>query len=114
MLRALFLVVFIALLSWQRLSNGQELDACPCKGPSAPGGERFYWQNPLPTGNPLAAVFGTDERNVWAVGERGTILKWDGVSWRVDFSGTTASLYAIWGSGPQSIWAVGEGGTIVN
>ena len=35
----------------------------------------WAWQNPLPQGNTLTAVHGTDANNVWAVGYAGTIVK---------------------------------------
>ena len=34
--------------------------------------DNFCWQNPLPQGNPLHAVFGVDANNIWAVGDGGT------------------------------------------
>ena len=35
----------------------------------------WCWQNPLPQGNHLYGVWGSDANNVWAVGLGGTIVK---------------------------------------
>lgn len=54
---------------------------------SMPASARTYspnawcWENPLLQGNKLLAVWGTDANNVWAVGDSGTIPKWNGTAW---------------------------------
>ena len=50
------------------------IDNEPCQG------QDWYWQNPLPTGHWLNAVWGTNSNNVWAVGDFGTILHLDGLN----------------------------------
>jgi len=50
--------------------------------------------------------------NAWAVGWRGTILRWDGTAWtsaNSPISGTTTTLYGVWGSAPNDVVAVGSG-----
>lgn len=42
----------------------------------------WCWENPLPQGNTLSGVWGTSASSVWAVGQAGTILKWNQVSAR--------------------------------
>lgn len=63
-------------------------------------------------GSGLYGIWGTDENNVYAVGEihlNGNIygaLHYDGVSWTpVDSTGG----YSIWGFGPNDIWVAGGG-----
>jgi hypothetical protein len=59
---------------------------------------------------------GTTLQDVWvhgpslafAVGDLGTILRWDGSSWSVMLSGTLAPLYSVWGSGPTDVWIAGD------
>lgn len=75
--------------------------------------EGWCWQNLLPQGNLLRGVFGTDAKNVWAVGQAGIVLKWNGSVWSVQSSETTAALYAVWGTDVANLWAVGDAGTIV-
>lgn len=59
----------------------------------------------------LAGVWG-DGSVVWAVGERGTLLKLSGGAWSKVAIGTTSGLYAIWGSAANDVWAVGEAGMV--
>ncbi|MFN8463996.1 MAG: CARDB domain-containing protein [Caldilineaceae bacterium] len=74
----------------------------------------WIWQNPLPQGNRLAGVGGTDASNVWAVGDNGTIIHWDGSAWSVHHSGTNVPLTAVWGTAANNMWAVGYNGTIIH
>lgn len=50
---------------------------------------QWKWQNPVPAGNPLYAVFFTDPAHGYAAGDAGTILKTTdgGVSWTVQTAG---------------------------
>ncbi|MCS6914238.1 MAG: hypothetical protein RMK29_08495 [Myxococcales bacterium] len=73
----------------------------------------WCWERPLPQGNHLRAVFAVSPTSAWAVGDHGTVLHFDGTSWRSLPSGTTAHLYAVWGSSPDHVWAVGERGTVL-
>src|SRR5512134_2915119 len=51
---------------------------CAARVCTAPG---WCWQNPLPQGNPLFAVWGRTPSDVWAVGPIGTIIHFDGTRW---------------------------------
>ena len=73
----------------------------------------WCWQNPLPQGNTLYAMWGADATHVWAVGDGGAIVKWNGTAWSPQSSGTSKGLWGVWGSDAANVWAVGEGGTIV-
>ncbi len=68
----------------------------------------WTWINPLPQGNALRAVWGTAPDNVYAAGDLGTFLRYDGTSWQVvsNLPGTNA-LYDLWGTSPDNIFAVG-------
>jgi hypothetical protein len=70
-------------------------------------------QNPQSNGATLQSVWGADAKNVWAVGDGGTIVKWNGSAWSAQPSGTSKDLYGVWGSDASNVWAVGDGGTIV-
>jgi hypothetical protein len=39
----------------------------------------WTWQNPLPQGNPLWGVWGSSGSDVFAVGDWGTVLHYDGI-----------------------------------
>ena len=64
--------------------------------------------HPSPTEHNLRAVWSVDKNDVFAVGESGTILHYDGNSWTAMRSGTTESLSAIWGSSSKDVFAVGH------
>jgi hypothetical protein len=61
----------------------------------------------------LRAVWIADNSHMWAAGDGGTILAYDGSYWSSVPSGTTANLHGIWGT-DSDVWAVGDGGTIVH
>ena len=50
---------------------------------------------------------------MWAVGEGGTILYYDGVTWTSQTSGTTEDLLGLWGTSASDIWAVGRRETVL-
>ncbi|RLT39629.1 MAG: hypothetical protein DWI57_09965, partial [Chloroflexi bacterium] len=75
---------------------------------AADPGPTWTWQSPLPQGNDLYGVWGSGPDNVYAVGLYGTIVYYDGVSWVVQTSGTTQSLFDIWGSSAIDVYAVGD------
>jgi hypothetical protein len=64
------------------------------------------------TPNQLNGVWGSGASNVWAVGNYGTILHWDGSGWSRVSSGTTNGLRGVWGSGASDVWAVGDYGIV--
>lgn len=53
-------------------------------------------------------VHGFSDSNVWAVGEHGSVLNYDGETWETVAGGDeTYNLWGIWGATPDDIWAVG-------
>src|SRR5713101_8159986 len=75
----------------------------------------WYWQNPLPQGNPLFAVAAVDDHTVVAVGEPGTILRTTdgGATWSIQSSPTTSTLRGVSFTDANVGTAVGDSGTIV-
>lgn len=73
----------------------------------------FCWENPLPQGNTLFGVFAFGPRAVWAVGEAGTVLFWNGERTQLIDVGTTADLRGIYGTSTNELFVVGDQGTIV-
>jgi hypothetical protein len=70
----------------------------------------WCWQHPLPQGNTLRAGWAVAANDVWAVGEGGTILHWDGQTWasrRVP--NVNETFWSIWASGPSDVWLSGDG-----
>ena len=102
----------LALLSVSLVMGLLLLAAWPA-GAQAQGG-RWEWQNPLPTGNPLHGVWGSSGSDVFAVGDYGTIVHYDGMTWSPMSSGTYNHLRGVWGSSGSDVFAVGDYGTILH
>jgi photosystem II stability/assembly factor-like uncharacterized protein len=67
----------------------------------------------------LCAVWGSsaadaDSPVVYAAGERGTILIYDGSSWQQEASPTRRDLYGLWGSSAGDVYAVGRRGIMLH
>jgi hypothetical protein len=76
--------------------------------------DNWCWYSPLPHGNLIRQVWGTENNDIWAVGDAGTILHWDGYQWSQVESKTTNYLLGVWGSSSNDVWAVGVGGTVLH
>jgi hypothetical protein len=72
------------------------------------------WISPYPQANTLNAVWGASGSDVFAVGEVGTIIHYDGSVWTSMDSGTTENLEAVWGSSGSDVFAVGWDGIILH
>jgi uncharacterized repeat protein (TIGR01451 family) len=64
------------------------------------------------TSEVLRGVWANSTTDVFAVGMRGTILRYDGAAWSPMTSGTSLALYGVWGSSPTDVFAVGQGGIL--
>ena len=72
------------------------------------------WTNQLtnmPSEHALRAVWGVSRQRVWATGDKGLILSYDGTSWRSDMSPTQAGLRSIHALDESEVWAVGDKAT---
>jgi photosystem II stability/assembly factor-like uncharacterized protein len=66
----------------------------------------------LPEGTPTVNwVYGFGDDDVWAVGDGGTALHWDGAAWEAVPTPTDQNLWGVWGAAPDDVWAVGGGTT---
>jgi hypothetical protein len=61
----------------------------------------------------LRSVRGGSKTDVWAVGDGGTTLHFDGLRWTKFESGSSNGLNGIWVGAEGGVWAVGEGGSIL-
>lgn len=59
----------------------------------------------------LTGVWGCSSSDVWAVGDAGATLRWNGVSWS-DVGGADGSWCGVWGTASDDVWAVGEFGAV--
>jgi hypothetical protein len=68
------------------------------------------------SGVALRSVFAISATDVIAVGDGGTIIRWDGTNWNDDAGSPKAStndLYAVGGTGASDLHAVGDTGTVL-
>lgn len=61
-------------------------------------------------------IFGITEfpslRQIVAVGARGHVMRFDGISWSEEDAGTEADLHSVWGTSPNELFAVGYTGRV--
>lgn len=62
-------------------------------------------------GSTLSAIWGSAAADIWAAGDAGTILHYDGVEWTRTDTPTDARIEDLHGD-ECSVWAVGAGGTV--
>jgi hypothetical protein len=65
------------------------------------------------TENGLTAIFGFNANDVWAVGDRGTALRWNGSQWSPVSTNSTRNLKSVWGASANDVWLVGESGAVL-
>lgn len=87
----------------------------------AVGTELSHWTGTgwatIPTPTPaitMRAIWGASATNVFAVGDSGTILRWNGSVWTQMISNTTRGLYGIHGRAANDIWVTGGFGTLLH
>jgi hypothetical protein len=87
------------------------------------GAGSWRWEAPLPQGNDLRDISGTGTSNIWAVGEGGTLLRFDGTTWSPVPSGLVRGtaegqarpfLRGVWTPEPGAAFAVGDRGLILH
>ena len=73
--------------------------------------ERLYAAETFGVG--LHAIHGRNARDVWAVGDRGLLLHWDGARWERIGTGVCVALNAVKSDGWGDAWVCGDGGTVL-
>ena len=67
----------------------------------------------VPTTGNLKAVWGSSSADIWAVGDAGLVLHYDGQTWsRVKVAGQglrRPNLTTVWVAAPGHVWVGGEG-----
>ena len=65
------------------------------------------WSVNTTQSNPLYAIFGWSATDVYAAGDAGTVLRFDGTNWSPAGVGSSALLAGIWASAASNVIAVG-------
>ena len=66
-----------------------------------------------PGSETIRGMWGADSATVFAVGDNGTLLRYQGGQFVEENSGTTERLNAVWGTSRTHALAVGNNGTIL-
>ncbi|MCB2157052.1 WD40 repeat domain-containing protein [bacterium] len=69
--------------------------------------QAWHSHTPFPTGSTINAVWAPAVDHVYAGGEGGTLLRWDGSGWEWVNTATNMTIYDIHGTSETDIWAVG-------
>lgn len=83
------------------------LDAGPLHTEAATmcGPNGWCWSHPYPQGNVLWGTWGTSASDVWAVGEYGTAIHYDGQSWSLHTTDAHEQLRSVHGTASNNVWA---------
>jgi hypothetical protein len=76
---------------------------------AAPSSGEWVWQSDVPEAGELVAIWASNANDVWAGGDNGAMLHWNGSAWSAVDPGTTNHVSAIWGPGPSDVWATAGG-----
>ena len=88
--------------------------ACPqTSTPPTCSTSNWCWDNPLSEGRALHTVRGRSATDVWAVGDRGIALHWEGTCWARILPGDSQQLLAAWPAAGNTWWFGGDGGTLL-
>lgn len=71
------------------------------------------WEAPLPFGYDLNGVAAINANDVWAVGNSGAAVHYDGKSWTHVQTGTSQDLYDVWARNANDVWATAGAGTML-
>lgn len=82
------------------------LSACASRPPE-------WLRADLATAKALHAVHGASAHDVWAVGDSGLALHYDGTAWTTVDSAVPGALNAVWAAASNDVWMVGEAGTVL-
>ena len=87
--------------------------ACSSGGGSGPGENTMPWR-PVhsPTAKDIHALWPLAEDDVWACGEGGNILHYDGNEWRLDITSLAPTFFDIQMISPTTGWVCGRDGWV--
>jgi hypothetical protein len=91
---------------WQ--SKSGRLFVCDDQG-RVHAGKGSRWTASQVSPRPLATVWGSDDKHVYAGGADGIVYRWDGAKWSAFSSPLGNTILCIAGSSPKDLYVCGEG-----
>ena len=76
--------------------------------------DKFCMVVPASQASDLHGIYGSSTTDIWAVGNAGTTLHWNGTDWQSVPSNTGVDLHGVWGNAANNFYAVGDGGLILH
>lgn len=70
-------------------------------------------QCPVTSFPSLRQVWMDRSDNAWTVGDRGTVLRWNGKSWLSTLAGRSEFVWGLWQNPSGEVWVVGDAGLIL-
>ena len=109
--RSLLLVGILVSMSLFLVSCGDDDNGM--EPPTPPPDPGLGWENPTPTGDAMRGIWGSASNNVYAVGNAGTLMRYNGTSWSLASQRLGEDvMWDVWGNTDTDIWAVGDNGAI--
>jgi photosystem II stability/assembly factor-like uncharacterized protein len=93
------------------LIAGALLVGCDSTNPQEPPHARWQWAN-SPTAVTLHGSFRSAANDIWAVGDLGNIIHYDGTAWELQPNDNLEDLFAIAMIDPTQGFVVGDGGFV--
>jgi hypothetical protein len=115
---------FTKLLAYARANGfvpmattGKQVSTCHPEyiiGTGVCGDAAWQYERPTPTGMTLHASQSFGASDVFAAGDQGTVLHYDGTSWKPEQTPICEGIQAMWGTSATNLWAVGGEGRVMH
>lgn len=56
----------------------------------------------------LNGLWGVSASTAWAVGDNGTVLRFDGAKWAPERTGISRTFHCVWASSASDVWRMGD------
>lgn len=86
----------------------------PMEQPPTCSVDDYCWVSPGPAASFISAVWAASEREVFAVGPAGRVVRFDGKHTRVERTPATSDLVTVWGSGSDDVYAASDAGELLH
>jgi hypothetical protein len=108
-------ILATALLSVTACGTAEEDRREPTQGSELEATTRIIGSGDFTVNKPIInRLWGSSDNDVWAAGNDGNMLHWNGKAWRRIAVPTGNDLLGIWGASDKDVWAVGEAGIVIH